>query len=306
MGLWCWVKCQSCRKAALIVQLRDHQSSPGQCIVTVRVLTCFINQSYWLARCYFYSQWHDLPARGLISWWTCIDLMLWGREQSGEPTIISPGHTHTWFHCSYPHMFQYSGIIFPVSCLFVEAWLLNSDIPLSPVFSPTLICQQAVLLLQSRGIRAKARCLPSVHSIMLPIRRDIFISSGRDVRPDWADSCALMERDNRLSGVRSHSHYPAIHFHQACQEADGIFSIGLPHIICSKYEGCHQNVTGGRLSGCTDAFLEKPRQQTPTNVSVKQYFILWDLLLAQKCHFATLYAFFIYLSIWGHGANVSH
>lgn len=36
---------------------------------------------------------------------------------------------------------------------------------------------------------------------------------------------------------------PAIHFHQACQEADGIFSIGLPHIICSKYESCHQNVT---------------------------------------------------------------
>lgn len=80
-------------------------------------------------------------------------------------------------------------------------------------------------------------------AIMLPIRRDIFISSGRDVRPDWADSCALMERDNRLSGVRSHSRYPAIHFHQACQEADGIFSIGLPHIICSKYESCHQNVT---------------------------------------------------------------
>lgn len=55
-------------------------------------------------------------------------------------------------------------------------------------------------------------------AIILPIRQDIFISIGRDVRPDWADSCALMERDNRLSVVRSHSCYPAIHFHYACQE----------------------------------------------------------------------------------------
>lgn len=95
MGLRCWVKCQSCSKAVLIVQLRDHQSSPGRCIVTVWVLTCFINQSYWIARCYFYSHWHDLPARGLTSWWARIDPMLRGRKQSGEPTIISPRHTHT-------------------------------------------------------------------------------------------------------------------------------------------------------------------------------------------------------------------
>lgn len=53
MGSWCWVKCQSCSRAVLIVKVRDHQSSPGRCIVTVWVLTCFINQSYWIARLLF-------------------------------------------------------------------------------------------------------------------------------------------------------------------------------------------------------------------------------------------------------------
>lgn len=138
MGLWCWVKCQSCSKAVLIVQLRAHQSSPSRCIVTVWVLTCFINQSYWIARCYFYSQWHDLPARGLTSWWVCIDLMLWGREQSGEPTIISPRHIHTYtvVHYAHPRTFQYSGMVHAISCTFFEARILNSDTPLSPVFFP--------------------------------------------------------------------------------------------------------------------------------------------------------------------------
>lgn len=109
-------------------------------------------------------------------------------------------------------IFRYSGVVHPISCTFFKARIPNSDTPLSPCFSPTLICQQAVpSLLGEYGLKRDVFHLSA--TIMLPIRRDIFISTGRDVRLDWADSCALMERDNRLSGVRSHSHYPAIHFH---------------------------------------------------------------------------------------------
>lgn len=146
MGLWCRVKCQSSSEAVLIVQLRDHQSSPGRCIVTVKVLTCFINQSYWIASCYFYSQWHDLPARGLTSWCACIDLMLWGGEQSEGPTIIffppwntlihehTNTHTHMVVHYAHPHTLQYSGMVYSFSCIFLEAQILNSDTPLSLAF----------------------------------------------------------------------------------------------------------------------------------------------------------------------------
>ena len=94
--------------------------------------------------------------QGPTSWWACIDLMLWGREQSGELTIISPWHTHTHphththtnthiVHYAHPHIFQYSGMVYPISCTFFEALLLNSDTPLSPIYPPTLNCQLAVL-----------------------------------------------------------------------------------------------------------------------------------------------------------------
>ncbi len=111
----------------------------------------------------FLRHWHDLPARDLASWWACIDLMLWGES---PPLFLPDTHKHTFMvvHYAHPHTFQYPGMVYPISCIFFEARILNSDTPLSPVFPPTLICQQAVPSLRNRGIRAKARCLPSVHS----------------------------------------------------------------------------------------------------------------------------------------------
>lgn len=215
MGLCCWVKCQSCCKAVLIVQLRAHQSSPGRCIVTVWVLTCFINQSYWIASCYFYSQWHDLPARGLTSWCACIDLMLWAREQSGEPSIISPTHNTQkliWQYIMHTRTFQCSGIVYSIPSIFFEGWYQTvahrSLLPPQPL-SVNKLC----LRCWAREYRLKRDVFHLSTAIILPIRQDIFISMGRRVRLHWAESCALMGRDNRLSGVRYHPSYPAIHFH---------------------------------------------------------------------------------------------
>lgn len=123
-------------------------------------------------------------------------------------------HTHLAVHYAHPRTFQYCGMVYPISCTFFEAWIPSSDTPLAPVFfHQPLSVNKPCLHYRAGEYGLKRDVFHLSTTIMLPIRRDIFISTGRDVRPDWADSCALMERDNRLSGVRSHSRYPAIRFH---------------------------------------------------------------------------------------------
>lgn len=96
-------------------------------------------------------------------------------------------------------------------------------------------------------------------------------------------------------------------FIRRCQAAPGIFSIGLPHIICSKHGFHHQNVTahvekGAQAVDGTASWSplrgkkNKTRQQEFTSDSVKQFFILLHSLTAQNCHFAVLYASVNYLS----------
>lgn len=115
-------------------------------------------------------------------------------------------HTHTCMvvHYAHPHTFQYSAMVCPISCM--KQW--HTGLPPPPPLQTLSVNKPC---LHYRAGEDDVFYLST--AIMLPIRWDIFISIGRDVWPDWADSCALMERDNRLSGVRSHSRYPAIHFH---------------------------------------------------------------------------------------------
>lgn len=90
---------------------------------------------------------------------------------------------------------------------------------------------------------------------------------------DCSDSCALMEREDRLSGVQSHSCNPAIHFHYyACQES-GIFSNRLPNVTskCNLFQfllSKKKEKKGCRLNGCMVALLEKKKKTLTTRQSM--------------------------------------
>ena len=189
MGLCCWVKCQSCSRAVFIVQLRDHQSSPGWCIVTVWVLTCFINQGYWIASCYFYSQWHDLPARGphiLVS-------LYWPDALRQEcPPLFLPHTAHTFIRqcIMHTHTFQHSGMVYSVNFL-RTGYLMVAHKSLQ-FFPQTLSVNKSCLRYWAREHKLKQDAFHLSTAIMLPIRWDVFISIGRDVWLDSANSCAMM------------------------------------------------------------------------------------------------------------------
>lgn len=71
-------------------------------------------------------------------------------------------HTHTVVHNAHIHIPILRHGLFSFFHTFFEAQILNSDSLL--FFTQLFICQQALPSLPSRGIGAKAECLPSVHN----------------------------------------------------------------------------------------------------------------------------------------------
>lgn len=124
------------------------------------------------------------------------------------------------------------------TCSNILPWLFL--FPVFFLFHQTLIRQQAVLSLQNRGTRLKRDVFHLSTVIMLPIRQDIFISCGRDVRPDSDDSCALRWRETIYCQVSGpiQAPQPSI-FIRHVKRRTAFFPIGLPDIICSKRAGCH-------------------------------------------------------------------
>lgn len=169
-------------------------------------------------------------------------------------------HTHTHTHWS----------ILAWSYVFFKVWLLNNDTPLFPVFLQPLSVNMPCLHYGATESRLK-RYVFHLSTVFMPsIRQDIFISIRRDVWPDWAECCELHwwkeTIDCQVPG--SICTIVASIFIRHCQAAASIFSIGLPHIICSKPKFSHQNVT---------AHIEIGQQE-------RDWAVIWSPLWKSLCN----------------------
>ena len=205
-----------------------------------------------------------------------VPVLTWCSEAGNSeesPPLFLPRTTHKlmWQEIMHTRTVQCSGMVLFNPSYFLwgldtKQWHTTLSCPPPPPLSVNKQCLR--YWARECGLKRDVSHLST--AIMLPISRDIFISTGRHVRLDWAESCALMGRDNRLSGVRSHPRYTSHPFSLGVSRSGwhifywtsthNLFQMrGLP----SKCDSLHREMGAGRrLSGCMVTSLEKTQPQT--------------------------------------------